>query len=264
MLSFLFRKKNFSSSPKKIPLCCLCKKSLSGKIIQDVWGNAAHLAHGISFCGSCDRILSRYASGGAYQYSDGRYICGLCKKTAIADDITANKSRRKVLEILEKAGFQNIPKNIKIVMTHQHHLASHSRQRGTAGLTLTQFHFSNHKRVGTTHQIGILNGLPKIEFEAILVHELLHVWQHEQHIKLSPLYAEGLCELGAYAAYLQEASEFSKHKIQKMLSSKDPVYGNGFKLFYKKLEKMGWKKLIEEIFQNKNGYEKSILKKIFS
>lgn len=261
MFSFLKKKASPSSLNKN--LCCICREALSGKIIQDLWKNAAHFAHGVSFCGSCDRILSCYASGGAYQYSDGRYICGLCKKVAILDDITANKSRRKVLELLEKVGFQGIPKNIKIVITHQHHLSSHSRQRGTAGLTLTQFHFSNHKRVGATHQIGILNGLPKIEFEAILAHELLHVWQHEQHIKLSTLYAEGLCELGAFAIYSSEKSDFAKHKIQKMLNSKDPVYGNGFKLFYKKLEKMGWKKLIDEIFQNKNGYERSILKNIF-
>ncbi len=263
MLSFFFRKKGLVLSQKQLPLCCVCKEKLSGKIIQDTWNNAAHLAHGISFCGSCDRIMSRHASGGAYQYSDGRFICGLCKKKAITDDITANKSRRRVLDLLEKTGFKGIPKNMRIVLTHQHSLASHSRKRNTAGLTLTQFHFSDQKRIGATHQIGILNGLPKIEFEAVLAHELLHVWQHEQHIKFSPLYAEGLCELAAHAVYLQDASEFSKQKIKKMLSSKDPVYGNGFKLFYKKLEKLGWKKLIEEIFQNKNGYETPILKKFF-
>lgn len=259
----LFRKKPNNAFNKSKKHCCVCKEMLSGKIITDTWGNTAHLAHGISFCGSCDRILSRHSSGGGYQYSDGRFICGYCKKTSVSDDITANRSRRKILDLLEKCGFQDIPKNIKIVLTHQQHLSSHSRKRNTAGLTLTQFHFSNHKRVGTTHQIGILSGLPKIEFEAILAHELLHVWQHERHVKFSPLYAEGLCELGAFALYSSEKSDFSKHKINKMFENKDPIYGNGFRLFYKKLEKLGWKKLLQEILENKSGYEPSLMKKIF-
>lgn len=262
MFSFLFSKKKASPSPANSN-CCICKQVLSGKILRDTWGNAAHHQHRISFCGSCDRILSNISSSGAYQYSDGRFICGRCKKTAVLDGVSANRSRRRILEALEKVGFNEIPKNIEIVLTHQKHLSSHSRQRNTAGLTLTQFHFSQNKRVGLKHQIGILSGLPKIQFEAILAHELLHVWQHEQGIKLSSMYAEGLCELGAFLIYSQDKSDLAQHRIERMLDSKDPVYGNGFRLFHKKLERLGWKKLLREILENKKGYEKSILKKIF-
>lgn len=262
MFSFLFGKKKNPSS-KENGNCCLCKQALSGRILRDAWGNAAHLEHSPTFCASCDRILSKFTSSGGYQYSDGRFICGKCKRSAVIDGVSANRSRRKILDLLEKAGFISIPKNIEIVLTHQGHLSQHSRKGGTAGLTLTQIHFSNNKRIGLKHQIGVLSGLPKIQFEAILAHELLHVWQHEQNIKLSPMYTEGLCELGAFLIYSHDKSELAQHRIQKMLESKDAIYGNGFRLFHKKLEKLGWKKLLKEILENKHGYEKSILNKFF-
>src|SRR5436190_21336302 len=104
VLSF-FRKK-ISRSPEKPREweCCICRKTLSGKVVCDDWGHRAHLEHSVSLCSSCDRILSRFSSGGAYQYSDGRLICGHCKKIAITDQVSSNRSYRKVLLALEKIG----------------------------------------------------------------------------------------------------------------------------------------------------------------
>jgi hypothetical protein len=261
--SFFWKKSSSASLNADPSKCCICRKALSGKVIQDSWNHAAHLSHEISFCNSCDRILSRDSSAGAYQYSDGRFICGFCKKTAITDGVSANRSRRKVLALLEKAGFRGIPKNIEIVLAHPQTLSAHSRKRHTSGLTLSHFHFSNYKRVGITHQIGILYGLPEVEFEAVIAHELLHVWQHENGVKFSPLYCEGLCELGGFLVYSEDSSELGRHFIKKMMNQKDPVYGNGFRLMLKKLERLGWPGLIREILKNKNGFEASVFEKIF-
>ncbi len=261
---FTFRKKTSSPAAKtEIPGCCICNQALSGRVMQDAWNNSAHLNHDIAFCGSCDRILSPRGSGGAYRYSDGRLICGKCKKIAVTDSVAANRSRRKVLALLEKAGFQGIPKNIRIALSHPQILSAHSRKRHTSGLTLSHYHFSDYKRVAITHQIGILFGLPKVEFEAVMAHELLHVWQHENGIKFSPLYAEGLCELGSYLIYSEDATELGRHLADKVMRRKDPIYGNGFRLMHKKLERIGWPGVIHEVLNNKQGLESSVLKKIF-
>lgn len=260
----IFKKRNpFHPGKTNSSVCCICQDPSSGKVIHDSWNNCAHRTHNISFCSSCDRILSPHSSGGAFQYSDGRLICGLCKKIAISDGVSANRSRRKVLALLEKVGFQGIPKNIEIVLAHPHTLSTHSRKRNTSGLTLSHYHFSNYKRVGITHQIGILFGLPKIEFEAVIAHEFLHVWQHENGVKFSPMYCEGLCELGSFLVYSEDSSQLARHFIRKMMDSKDPVYGNGFRLMRKKLETLDWHGLIREILANKQGLEASVLKKIF-
>ncbi|MCE9625644.1 MAG: protein DA1 [Deltaproteobacteria bacterium] len=243
--------------------CCLCDHPLSGGIVLDSWGQRAHSGHTIRFCGSCDRILSKKTSAGAYRYSDGRYVCGFCKKLAVTDGVTANRSRRRVQELLEGKGFSGIPKNIEVALSHAQSLSAHSRQSNTAGLTLSHYHFNDYKRVGISHQIGILFGLPKVEFEAVLAHELLHVWQHENGVKFSPVYSEGLCELGGYLVYSEDSSELSRHFLDKMFKSKDPIYGNGFRIMQKKLERSGWPALIAEILRNKQGLEVSVLRKIF-
>lgn len=266
LLDFLSIFKNKSDSLPKTSstTCCLCTQPLSGKVLQDTWNNRAHLHHKITFCSSCDRILSKYSSAGAYRYSDGRMICGLCKKISITDSVSANRSRRKVQEQLEAVGFRDIPKGLKVVLSHAHALSAHSHKSHTAGLTLTHFHFEKHRRTGISHQIGILSGLPRVEFEAVLAHEMLHVWQHENGVKFSPMYREGLCELGGYLIYTEDDSDLSRHFIQKMMNNKDPIYGNGFRLMHKKLEQWGWQGLIREVLKNKRGWEASLLKKIFS
>lgn len=260
---YLFRKSATTKVKDQLSECCICLKPLSGTIGYDPWGNAAHLTHRLAFCSSCDRILSPHRGGGAFQYSDGRLICGLCKKIAVTESVSANRARRKVLGLLENAGFAGIPKNVDIVLAHSKTLSAHSRKRHTAGLTLSHVHFTNYKRTGVTHQIGILSGLPLVEFEAVMAHELLHVWQQEHGVKFSPMYSEGLCELGAFLIYAQDDSDLSKHLLQKMMKNEDPVYGNGFRLMQKKLEALGWKGLIQDILKNKQGLEVSVLGKIF-
>ncbi len=243
--------------------CCVCLKDLSGKFLMDPWQNSAHAYHQLSFCHSCHRILSRHSSAGSYRYSDGRFTCGLCKKIAIVDKVSVNRSKRKVLDLLERAGFKGIPKNIEIVLSGMNNLAVHSRNNNTAGLTLSHTHFSQNKKVGMSHQIGVLHGLPQVEFEAVLAHELLHVWQHEHEFKFSPLYSEGLCELGSFLIYSQEASALAEFFLKRMMRSEDPVYGAGFRLMHNKLQKLGWKNLIADLLKNKKGYEGSVLRKIF-
>ena len=97
-----------------------------------------------------------------------------------------------------------------------------------------------------------------------MAHEFLHVWQHENGIKFSPMYAEGLCELGGHLVYTEDSSELARYLAQKMMKNKDPIYGNGFRLMHQKLSALSWPGLIKEILDHKNGFEASILSKIFS
>lgn len=264
ILNFLLGGKNkLQTSFNKEKQCCICLASLSGKIAQDEWGYWAHFHHSLQHCYSCHRFLSKHSSGGAYQYGDGRLTCGFCKKTAVTDGINVNKSKRRVLKVLEEVGFLSIPKDVEIVLSDGRQLSSNSRRANTAGLTLTRVHFSNHKKVGINHQIGVLYGLPLIEFEAVLAHELLHVWQNEHEFKLSKKYSEGLCELGSYLIYSGSKAELAKFLLEKMFNNKDPIYGDGFRLMHDKLKRMGWKRFVQDLHKNKKGYEGGLLRKIF-
>lgn len=249
-------------------VCDVCRQKLSGQIVQDAWGHVSHAAHDqpLYFCGSCQRMMSRHTSRGGFFYEDGRPICGYCRQSAVTEGVAVNKTKRAVLEILEKTGFVDIPKNIEIVLANSHALTNKTNHAGTRGVTLTNTQYSHHKRVGMVHQIGILYGLPYIEFAGILAHELLHVWQNQNDVKLPAMYTEGFCNLGSYAIYAasdESHQMLAKHLIRQLMENKDPIYGNGFRLMYKKLEGMGWPALISDVLANKNGWEASLWKKIF-
>ena len=93
----------------------------------------------------------------------------------------------------------------------------------------------------------MLFGLPRIEFEAVLAHELLHVWLYQNQITLSLTSTEGFCNLGSYLIYKNDNTHFSSIHIQAMNTSKDIVYGKGYREMKIQLEKLGWEKLIESL-----------------
>ena len=57
--------------------------------------------------------------------------------------------------------------------------------------------------------IYILNNLPKTQFEAILAHELLHIWLYKKSIFLDNSTMEGFCNLGSYLIYTLDETKFS-------------------------------------------------------
>ena len=85
------------------------------------------------------------------------------------------------------------------------------------------------------------------EFEAVLAHELLHAWLHQNKIKLSLASIEGFCNLGSYLIYKNDNTHFSSIHIKAMATSKDLVYGKGYREMKVQLEKQGWEKLIADL-----------------
>ncbi len=247
---------------KQVSLCCVCQKELKGKAVGDPWGNWAHEEHELTFCSCCDRIISQQSSNRAVHYKDGRSICGLCTQQAILIPLQAEESKKKVLKSLEEKGFSGIPQKIEMEIGQLNASVSGENKSFKAGETRTQAHYLNHQQVGLSHKIKVLFGVPKIEFEAILAHEFLHVWQNEKKLKLSPQACEGLCELGSFLIYSQEDTAFSQFKIKKMRENKDPIYGEGFRLMLAKWERLGWEALIDEVLGVPKKVEMKVSPKI--
>ena len=111
------------------------------------------------------------------------------------------------------------------------------------GLTKTEkYHDKKYN-----HTIYILSGLPKIEFEAVLAHELLHIWLSENEQQLMSEKIEGFCNLGSSIIYENDGTHFSKIHLQSMKNDSHPIYGDGYRYMKSQLEMLGWKKLIEQL-----------------
>jgi hypothetical protein len=92
--------------------------------------------------------------------------------------------------------------------------------------------------------------MPRLEFEAVLAHELLHVWLLEKDIQLSKKETEGLCNLGSALVYQADNSKLAERLLEKMESSSDRLYGKGFRKMKDKLQRLGWKGL-KKLIENK-------------
>lgn len=236
--------------------CDVCGEGILGSYIIDSWGNKGHDSH--SCCSSCGRLISKKTSKGGFAYEDGRFICGFCDKTVVHRSWTINRCKRKILKQLLKVGFKDIPADVPIQLVDQNEFTRRTNSLHVKGLTVTQ------TQQGTMqHKIYILHGLPQIEFEAILAHELLHVWQNEHGFKISSRHSEGLCNLASYWICQQEKSELALHLMENLKKNPDPIYGQGFRLMLKRWEKLGWKAFVKEILTQKEGVEQSLWRKIF-
>jgi len=99
------------------------------------------------------------------------------------------------------------------------------------GFCETSILTTNKNQTKYSHKIYILNGLPAINLESIIAHELLHVWiaQNTKRV-LSKSVTEGSCN---YVSYLYLVSQNStllvKQLIDKIEKDPSPVYGGGFR-----------------------------------
>ena len=78
----------------------------------------------------------------------------------------------------------------------------------------------------------------------MLAHELLHVWLHQNKIRLSPETEEGFCNVGRYLIYQNDQTHFATIHLQAMENDPDPIYGAEYRKMKIKLKQKGWKNLI--------------------
>ena len=112
------------------------------------------------------------------------------------------------------------------------------------GYTKYEYEKVNNKTIGESFEIYILSHLHKIVFEAVLAHELMHVYLFKNNIKLSSQKREGFCNLGSRLVYEDYNDQFSNIKLDLMKKNKDPDYGKGYIIMTKILKQNGWHNLL--------------------
>jgi hypothetical protein len=237
----------------KLERCAVCSLPLDGRFLIDDWGNHAHETHNnkpTPFCNSCNRIISEKTSNGGFLYNDGRNICGICVLTAITEPDQIKKARTKVLKILSDKGLDNIPDTLPIRLVDRNTLlkkAKNHSSKNTKGFTSTTIKTMAGMTVSMNHTVYILAGLPGLEFEGVLAHELLHVWLAENRISMQEPFTEGFCNLGVMLVNQSDKSTFSDVIQNHLEQNPDPVYGDGYRLMKKKLDENSWEILIREL-----------------
>ena len=192
---------------------------------------------------------------------DGRCLCNNCKSSVISTRSEISASLTYVKNLLVSVGFDfgtcNVD-NIPIEIASARRMAeiqNTSISTNNKGVTHTEIQMrgtskSDMKIVGHTHKVYMLSDQPRLEFLGTLAHELLHVWQNEHDIKLSPMKCEGLCNMGSYLIYSIENTPIAQHYIKNLKESPDPIYGNGFRYVFAQYEMSGWREIISRVNNN--------------
>lgn len=241
--------------------CFICNKPLVGRYFIDGWNHnicESHLDNDAVNCSSCtgftkkDNILP-----------DGRILCNVCMGMALKPDYPIETIKNSVINALNRVGFNDLrTEDISIEIVSAQRLANIRRglvNLQNKGLTLsktkttTSFGLLTGKHINQTfqHTIYVLTHLTKIEFAGTLAHEMLHAWQVQNGIKMSPKMTEGLCNMGSYLMYDTLANSLTKILLKSIHESPDPVYGGGFREVFAIYEECGWTELINKVRENR-------------
>ena len=229
-------------------ICTICSEPLQNEFLIDAWGNPFHPKHqkeGI-FCNSCSRIISQKVTKGGYRYNDERHICSLCQITVVQNESEMKSSYLSVLSQLDSIGINTLPNKINIELINLIELnnktgyQNHGNIKGYTFIDKSNIH-------KLTYTVFILFGLPKVEFEAVLAHELLHVWIEFNGVNLKPLIKEGFCNLGSFLIYYNDNTKFSKIHLDAMDNDIHPIYGDGYRKMKNNLDLIGWTSLLEKL-----------------
>lgn len=107
----------------------------------------------------------------------------------------------------------------------------------TMGVTISERRGVTPSRVG----IGIALGLPRLEFERVVAHELTHVFMFERSCRdLPPQLQEGFAEYVSHT-YLAEVvrTTESVNMAASIRTNPDPVYGVGYRMVARAIAEHG-------------------------
>ena len=236
--------------------CSICLNKLDEQYLIDVWGNKFHKKHANEgyYCNSCSRLISEALTHGGYKVNDGRYVCSLCYPNLVYDNYNIEESRKRVIQQLKSVGFDNLPDDIPIILLNQTELLEfsnssyHKNLKGFTAMNIRPKYIENDYH--DEYKIYILENLHQIEFDAVLAHEYLHVWQSNYNIYWSDKQSEGLSNLGSELIYSNYNNTFSKILNDNMIKNDDPVYGKGYREIKKTRDEIGWNRLIKRIIAN--------------
>ena len=217
--------------------------------LYDIHGNTAHAHHSTELCPVCERIIGQSSSNGKINYPDGRYICGHCNmnENPVNDRILLKQAFDNAKELLQEKGF-DFPK-VTVHFASKEDFFRMGYHNGTLGLTTSVIGIGQ-----TTHKITILYGLPMLLSSGILGHELLHVWQNNNGIRVDPYICEGVCELGSGLIYKRSDTVLGKLLFDKLERNMLKTYSDGFIAMKNMLETYGWQAVREYVKQNSKLY----------
>ena len=225
--------------------CAIGGEILKGAYQINAWGDTYCAEHsaGLAECYSCHRFICERLTRGGVRYDDGHSICNRCRQTAIDTAAQGQPALMQVRRALARLGLEIGPAETPLRLVDQQEL----NRRSTKSYSKQPTGMACHHTLTRNGQIVerqveailILSGLPREHFTAVAAHELMHIYLFMNAFPdLEPVVEEGLCELAEYLWLKQQNTPEAAYRLGLMDKNENPVYGQGFQLARRSLEKM--------------------------
>ena len=234
--------------------CFICKKPISGRYYSDAFERKmcdSHLNNEAVSCSSCSGFTTK-----EHLLNDGRYQCNTCFGMALKPGDNIDQIKKNVINSLNRVGFDDLKiEDITIEIVTAQKLSEITKRpinTNNKGIVRSQTSMSGiFGGKSLKHTIFILTHLNKIEFAGSLAHEMLHAWQVQNNVSMSPKMTEGFCNLGAALIWKNQSFTLSKIYAKNLNESPDPIYGDGYREMDSLLQEMGWQELIAKVKNKK-------------
>ena len=220
--------------------CYICNNIIVGKYFVDSFDRkicARHLNKDVVPCSSCSGFAKK-----DHPLPDGRFLCSTCMGMSIKTGDNIEQIRTNVVNALNKVGFDDLRKeDITVEVVSAQKISEISKTPiNTNNRGFVRSTFSDTASGGRLfkHSIYILTHLIRIEFAGALAHEMLHAWQVQNGVSMSPKKTEGFCNLGTALMWGDQSCTYSKLYWQNIYNSPDPIYGEGLREMYALAQKM--------------------------
>jgi hypothetical protein len=189
------------------------------------------------FCFHCEHPLAANSPfGRPLRNAGGRVVCQRCAADAIVEPSAAGALLVRVRAAMTRWGMTFPWGPIPVRLYSREALAQMMPEhRGGELSGVCQAGYARRLPWGqlrvTSLEIAMLRGLPTLQFEQTLAHELTHAWMalHGCPRDQAPAFREGACDLAAYF-YLQTLGTAEARRLKKrMQANPDPVYGEGLR-----------------------------------
>jgi hypothetical protein len=215
--------------------CSICDGVITGEYLIDFWGNISHLSHRDETreCEYCGRFIAPRVTGGGVRYSDGRYVCNICREDAVT---TRNEASLILAEVARHMAGFGMEINLGEIDLHIVGLKEMQEKSGKGSYRLTGFtDFEEIKSLfGVLSRrridVYLLYGMPRADVVSTLAHELAHVWQFVAgRLKNDQAFAEGSCNYVSYLVLLNYRDGGTDYVIANLVDDENEIYGEGFR-----------------------------------
>jgi len=95
----------------------------------------------------------------------------------------------------------------------------------------------------------IKRGLPALEFDAVVAHELTHAWLRIHDASPSSVVEEGVAELTSFWLLGRVGGPRAAALQRRIATNRDHTYGRGFRMAVKAEQRHGWARVAEALLR---------------